>query len=175
MAKRKKEITVAVSSDHPSYQALLDGITDIITRPDLNQISTKQAFDILWAFRERFLSEEERKLPSAEKQQLWQERVATLKLSGHDPALDELFVTLARPARDFASDAIHADTKVNTALNAQESLVLAMAWTTLENAKRNGNATVQQVAENLHQAIYAVVPPKKGPKITSAVGWPLTR
>lgn len=142
----------------PAYKKLVAGITQIIQRPQLASITAKQSYEILYQFREQFLSKAERQLGSDAKQALWADRVAALRLSGHDATLDEIIAALSVPARHYALKPTTANAPVTFALNDREHIVLATAWETINRAKRQGDAVAKQVAEHLHEAIYAVVP-----------------
>jgi hypothetical protein len=155
VTRKNKDI---INPQDPAFEALVAGIMQIIRRPQLSHITAKQAYDILHQFREQFLSEAERQLDSNAKQALWADRVTTLGLSGHDAGLDEVIAVLAVPARHYALSKISANSPVTVGLDERGYAVLAMAWGTIDRAKRESDTVAKQVAEHLHQAIYAVVP-----------------
>lgn len=167
MRMPKNNNTKASNSEDPEFKALVASIADIIRRPSLATINAKQAYKILYQFREQYLTEAERALGAAAKQELWTQRVVTLGLSGHDARIDEAIAVLSVPARQYALRQIPATQPAASVLDDRGVIVLTTLWEMIDHAKQHGDATAQQMAQYLHQAIYAVLPPENLRKVTT--------
>lgn len=130
----------------------------IINRPNIEEITAGQLYDIFYQFRERCLTQEERELPPLRKHAAYKAKVEAIGFSGRDPALDMLVHILTSIAEGYAKDEIPAKTLAVSPYEPQQSAIIRNCWDTLDAAKKSDDAVLAEVASNLLEAIYAVLP-----------------
>ena len=121
-------------------------------------MTAKQAYDVWQAFRDGFLSANERELAPEDKQNAWKKRLIEKPLSGHDAGLDSLMGAIGAAAGAYASNHRLASHSAMSIVEPPQQAALAWMWQTIEHAKEQGDDTAQTIAEHLQKAIYQVMP-----------------